>query len=85
MEKMNKSIYTPYLEVLHSLKIGCIPKGIFFEHEKMVAGAKLAALDHNTSITREQVRLIDILLQLCPNSIRKNLSSVGNEKRLKRF
>ena len=62
MEKMNKNIYTTYLEVFHSLKIQYIPKSIFFEQEKMVSGAKLAARDHNTNITREQVRLIDVLL-----------------------
>ena len=62
MEKMNKNIYTTYLEVFHSLKIWYIPKSIFFEQEKMVSGAKFAAQDHNTNITREQVRLIDVLL-----------------------
>ena len=68
MKKMNKSIYTAYLEVFCSLKIRYIPKSVFFEQEKMVTGAKLAALDHNTNITREQTRLIDMLLRLlCPN------------------
>ena len=59
---MNKNIYTTYLEVFHSPKIWYVPKSIFFELEKIVATAKLAALDRNTNIAHEQVRLIDILL-----------------------
>lgn len=86
MEKMNKNINITYLEVFHSLKIWSIPKTIFFEQEKMVAGAKLADLDHNTNISCEQVGLIDILLWLvCPNSICKNLLNPSNENHLKNF
>ena len=62
MEKMNKNIYTTYLEVFHELKIWYILNSIFFEQEKIVAGAKRAALDHNTNITREKVKVIDILI-----------------------
>ena len=56
MEKINKNVYTTYLEVFHSLKIRYVPKSIFFEQEKMLAGAKLAALDHNANIKRERVK-----------------------------
>ena len=46
-----------YLEVFHSLKIRYLPKNIFFEQDKMIAGAQLAALDHNHNIERSQVFL----------------------------
>ena len=62
MEKMNKNIYTTYLEVFHELKIWYILNSIFFEQEKIVAGAKRPVLDHNTNITREKVKVIDILI-----------------------
>ena len=62
MEKMNKNIYTTYLEVFHELKIWYILNSIFFEQEKIVAAAKRAALDHNTNITREKVKVIDTLI-----------------------
>ena len=55
MKKMNENIFTTYLEVFHSLKIRYLPKSIFFEQEKMVAGMQLAALDHNNNINRDQV------------------------------
>ena len=86
MEKMNKNIYTTYLEVFHELKIWYILNSIFFEQEKIVAGAKRPALDHNTNITREKVKVIDILIWLlCRNSISKILLNVSNEKSLKKF
>ena len=86
MEKMNKNIYTTCLEVFHKLKIRYILNSIFFEQEKIVTGAKLPALNHNTNITREQVKVIDILIWLlCRNSISKILLNVSNEKSLKKF
>jgi len=54
MEKLNLNIYTTYLEVFHSLKIRYLPKSIFFEKEKMISGVKLAAMDHNYNVGREQ-------------------------------
>lgn len=54
IKKMNLNIFTTYLEIFHSLKIRYLPKSIFFEQEKMEAGVKLAALDHNLNIKRNQ-------------------------------
>ena len=47
--------------VFHALKIRYIPKSIFFEQEKMIAGVELAALDHNLNINRGQVIYFTIL------------------------
>ena len=52
---LNENIFTTHLEVFHALKIRYLPKSIFFENEKMVAGTELAALDHNLNIDRRQV------------------------------
>ena len=59
--KLNENLFTTHLEVFHALKIRYIPKSIFFEQEKMIAGVELAALDHNLNINRGQV----IILQYC--------------------
>ena len=55
LKKMNHHVFTTYLEVFHALKIRYLPKSIFFEAEKMVAGMELFALDHNINIDRGQV------------------------------
>ena len=47
IKKLNENLYTTHLEVFHALKIRYLSKSIFYEHEKMVAGVELAALDHN--------------------------------------
>ena len=57
LKKLNENVFTTYLEVFHALKIRYLPKSIFFEQPKMVAGLQLAALDHNININREQVSL----------------------------
>jgi len=56
--KMNLQIYTTYLEVFHAVKIRYLPKSIYFNIEKMIAGTQLAALDHNHNVGREQVGYI---------------------------
>ena len=55
LKQLNENIFTTHLEVFHALKIRYLPKSIFFEQEKMVAGVELAALDHNSNINRRQV------------------------------
>ena len=55
LAKMNENVFTTYLEVFHSLKIKYLPKSTFFEQEKMIAGAYLAAMDHNNNISRGHV------------------------------
>ena len=55
LEKLNENIFTTYLEVFHALKIRYLPKSIFYEEEKMLAGARLAALDHNYNVDRKQL------------------------------
>ena len=54
-EKMTEQVHTTLLEVFHSVKIRYLPKSIFFQMEKMIAGTQLAALDHNKNCNREQV------------------------------
>ena len=55
LEKLTNQVNTTLLEVFHSVKVRYLPKSIFFQMEKMIAGTQLAALDHNHSINREQV------------------------------
>lgn len=55
MKKMNENLFTTYLEVFHALKIRYLPKSIFFEQEKTLAGMQLVALDHNNNTNRDQV------------------------------
>ncbi|XP_057300274.1 uncharacterized protein LOC130630704 [Hydractinia symbiolongicarpus] len=54
--KLNENIFTTHLEVFHALKIRYLPKSVFNEQEKMHTGMKLAALDHNLNINRNQVK-----------------------------
>ena len=54
---MTELVYTTLLEVFHSVKIRYLPKSIFFNMEKMIAGTQLAALDHNLNCDREQVSI----------------------------
>lgn len=66
LEKMNKKIYTTYLEVFHSVKIRYLSKSVFYNMEKMIAGTQLAALDHNHNVNREQVSAH--FFHICTNS-----------------
>lgn len=54
LHKLNKNVSTAGLEVFHSLKIRYLPKSIFFEKDKMLAGTALAILDHNNNVGRSQ-------------------------------
>ena len=38
MERMNENTYASFLDVFHSVKIRYVPKQIFYEQDKMVAG-----------------------------------------------
>lgn len=57
LSHMTRLVYTTLLEVFHSVKIRYLPKSIFFNMEKMIAGTQLAILDHNLNVDREQVRI----------------------------
>ena len=48
---MSENVFTTEVEVFHALKIRYLPKSTFFELDKMVAGAELAAMDHNSNIS----------------------------------
>ena len=52
---LNENVSTSELEVFHSLKIRYLPKSIFYEKEKMIAGTELAVMDHNYNVDRPQV------------------------------
>ena len=69
MERMNDNIYTTYLEVFHSVKIRYVPKQIFFEQDKMVAGTALEALDFNHNVNRSQVIHRFIVSQILSESL----------------
>ena len=55
LAKLSQNVSTADLEVFHSLKICYLPKSIFFEKEKMIAGTELAIMDHNLNVDRGQV------------------------------
>ena len=55
MKKMSENASTSALEIFHALKIRYLPKSIFFEKEKMIAGTEIAVMDHNFNVGREQV------------------------------
>ena len=44
------------LEDFHALKIAYLPKKTFLGIDKMIADTKIAALDHNHNVNREQVQ-----------------------------
>ena len=60
-EQMTEQVNITMLEVFHTIKIGYQPKKICFSIDKMIAGVKIAALDHNHSINIEQVGITEIL------------------------
>ena len=62
MKKMSENASTSALEIFHALKIRYLPKSIFFEKEKMIAGTALAVMDHNFNTKREQVNRFIALL-----------------------
>ena len=66
---MHENIYTTYLKVFHSVKIRYVPKQIFFEQDKMVAGTELAALDFNHDVNRSQVIHRFIVSQILSESL----------------
>ena len=55
LEHITEQVNTTLLEVFHVKKISYLPKSTFFQMEKMVAGTRIAALDHNNNIYRSQV------------------------------
>ena len=57
LEHCTCQVNTTLLEVFHSAKIRYLPKQVYFRMEKMIAGTQIAALDHNHSVSREQVKL----------------------------
>ena len=56
LENMTEQVNTTMLEDFHALKIPYLPRKTFFDIEKMIAGTKIAALDHNHNVNREQVQ-----------------------------
>ena len=56
LENMTEQVNTTMLEDFHALKIAYLPRKTFFDIEKMIAGTKIAALDHNHNVNREQVQ-----------------------------
>ena len=56
MKQLSKGATTTTLVIFHALKIRYLPKSIFFEKEKMIALTKVAVMDHNINVDREQVR-----------------------------
>ena len=55
LEQMTEQVQTTMLEVFHGVKIRYLPKSIFYQMEKMIAGTQLAVMDHNNNVNREQV------------------------------
>ena len=55
LEHMTDKVNTTLLEIFHAKKVSYPPKSTFFRMEKMVAGAQIAALDHNNNVHRSQV------------------------------
>ena len=55
LEHMADKVNTTLLEIFHAKKVSYLPKSTFFRMEKMVAGAQIAALDHNNNVHRSQV------------------------------
>ena len=51
-----EQVTTTMLEDFHALKIAYLPKKTFLGIDKMIADTKIAALDHNHNVNREQVQ-----------------------------
>ena len=51
-----EQVTTAMLEDFHALKIAYLPKKTFLGIDKMIADTKIAALDHNHNVNREQVQ-----------------------------
>ena len=55
----SENISTSGLEIFHPLKIRYLPKGIFFEKDKMMTSTAVAVMHHNLNVDRRQVSQFD--------------------------
>ena len=58
LEQMTEQVQTTMLKVFHGVKIRYLPKSIFYQMEKMVAGTQLAVMDHNNNVNRGNKKYI---------------------------
>ena len=78
MERINENIYATCLEVFHSLKISYVPKKIFYEQDKMVAGTEMSALDFNNNVLTDLRKFFTLTHRLFSPAMSEGKSALGS-------